>query len=45
MHKILQENVGRFMADDKNLVAKVESKKYSTKNIEQIVTEYNNTKK
>lgn len=45
LHKILQENVQRFMADDKNLIAKVESKKYSTRNIEQIVTEYNNTKK
>ena len=33
------------MADDKSLVDKVEKKKLSTKNIEQIVKEYNEFKK
>ena len=45
LHKILKEGVNKFMADDKSLVEKVEKKKLSTKNIEQIVKEYNEFKK
>ncbi len=45
LHKILKDNVIKFMSDDKTLVDKVEKKKLSTKNIEQIVKEYNEFKK
>ncbi|WP_379965029.1 hypothetical protein [Epilithonimonas sp. UC225_85] len=44
LHKILKESVTKFMSDDKALVDKVEKKKLSTKNIEQIVKEYNEYK-
>lgn len=44
LHKILKEGVNKFMSDDKALVDKVEKKKLSTKNIEQIVKEYNEFK-
>ncbi len=44
LHKILKDNVIKFMSDDKALVDKVEKKKLSTKNIEQIVKEYNEFK-
>lgn len=44
LHKILKEGVNKFMPDDKALVEKVEKKKLSTKNIEQIVKEYNEFK-
>jgi|GEM_PF-5421271 len=44
LHKILKENVIKFMSDDQALVDKVEKKKLSTKNIEQIVKEYNEFK-
>jgi len=45
LHKILKEGVNKFMLDDKALIDKVEKKKLSTKNIEQIVKEYNEFKK
>ncbi|MGV4412789.1 hypothetical protein [Chryseobacterium sp. T1] len=45
LHKILKENVIKFMSDNKPLVEKVESKKLSTKNVVQIVREYNDFKK
>ncbi len=45
LHKILKDNVVKFMSDDKDLVDKVEKKKLSTKSVEQIVKEYNEFKK
>lgn len=44
LHKILKENVVKMMADDSALVKKVEAKQLSTKNIEQIVKQYNDFK-
>jgi lipopolysaccharide export LptBFGC system permease protein LptF len=44
LHKILKESVNKLMADDPALVKKVESKQLSTKNIEQIVKQYNEFK-
>lgn len=44
LHKILKESVNRLMSDDEALVKKVEAKKLSTKNIGQIVKEYNEFK-
>ena len=44
LHKILKENVAKLMSDDPILVKKVESKQLSTKNMEQIVKQYNDFK-